>query len=413
MTREAFEIELNKLDLLHQKYTEAYETLLAHVRSGELNFLEWDDKTYKAAEAAWHTQLKKVYPDQCEYEDCDQIQDRLETMAVEFTCEQEVPDEPDDLVEAFSAAEERWHQITDENRMKENLELIAREHFKEGTSTRFEGNYIVSIYRYGKMVIGFPADAYEIDSDIPLKEMIELRVKPTWSSCLRKETISTGNSVILVDAKTQEIVFQRNHHSVCTWPYFSVWIYLFEEAVAETKKQGTRRVGKHGDVKTLGSNENPTHREREMDQIGVRYGRKNSSAYGTHQKPTTNSRTHPDSIVYHLGRRAWCGPERHQDHKEKEGGNEVIQIMVKDGEISTREVTHVPEVDEETLRRSLGALKVPHFDPARRARYIANLVDQEERKKEEEQKPITDAINMVVWSIACVVFGMILGMVRL
>ena len=89
MTREAFEIELNKLDLLHQKYTEAYETLLAHVRSGELNFLEWDDKTYKAAEAAWHTQLKKVYPDQCECEDCDQIQDRLETMAVEFTRSEE------------------------------------------------------------------------------------------------------------------------------------------------------------------------------------------------------------------------------------------------------------------------------------------------------------------------------------
>lgn len=91
----------------------------------------------------------------------------------------------------------------------------------------------------------------------------------------------------------------------------------------------------------------------------------------------------------------------------------MIQIMVKDGEISTREVTHVPEVDEETLRRSLGALKVPHFDPARRARYIANMVDQEERKKEEEQKLITDAINTVVWSIACVVFGTILGMVRL
>lgn len=91
----------------------------------------------------------------------------------------------------------------------------------------------------------------------------------------------------------------------------------------------------------------------------------------------------------------------------------MIQIMVKDGEISTREVTHVPEVDEETLRRSLGALKVSHFDPARRARYIANMVDQEERKKEEEQKLITDAINMVVWSIACVAFGMILGMVRL
>lgn len=189
MTREAFEIELDKLDLLHQKYTEAYETLLAHVRSGKLDFLKEDDKTYKEAEAAWHTQLKKVYPDQQEYEDRDQIQDKLENLAVEFTCEPEVPEEPDDLAEAFNASEEQLRRIADENRMKENLELLAREHF---------------------MVIGFPADAYEIDSDIPLKEMIELRVKPTWSSCLRKETISTGNSVILVDAKTQEIVFQLN-----------------------------------------------------------------------------------------------------------------------------------------------------------------------------------------------------------
>lgn len=60
MTREAFEIELNKLDLLHQKYTEAYETLLAHVRSGELNFLEWDDKTYKAARRVAYTAQKGV-----------------------------------------------------------------------------------------------------------------------------------------------------------------------------------------------------------------------------------------------------------------------------------------------------------------------------------------------------------------
>ena len=50
-------------------------------------------------------------------------------------------------------------------------------------------------------------------------------------------------------------------------------------------------------------------------QEGVRYGRKNSSAYGTHQKPTTNSRTHPDSIVYHLGRGAWSSTKRYQDYK--------------------------------------------------------------------------------------------------
>lgn len=207
MTGENSKAELDKLDKLQEEFEQAMKTYHEHLRADRIDLLREDDKVWKEKEKAWREQFEKVYPScrkAAEITENDQLQDKLETMAVEFTCE------PDDLAEAFNASEEQLRRIADENRMKENLELLAREHFKEGTSTRFEGNYIVSIYRYGKMVIGFPADAYEIDSDIPIKEMIELRVKPTWSSCLRKETISTGNSVILVDAKTQEIVFQLN-----------------------------------------------------------------------------------------------------------------------------------------------------------------------------------------------------------
>lgn len=182
MTGENSKAELDKLDKLQEEFEQAMKTYHEHLRADRIDLLREDDKVWKEKEKAWREQFEKVYPScrkAAEITENDQLQDKL--------C-----------------------RIADENRMKENLELLAREHFKEGTSTRFEGNYIVSIYRYGKMVIGFPADAYEIDSDIPIKEMIELRVKPTWSSCLRKETISTGNSVILVDAKTQEIVFQLN-----------------------------------------------------------------------------------------------------------------------------------------------------------------------------------------------------------
>ena len=213
MTGENSKAELDKLDKLQEEFEQAMKTYHEHLHADRIDLLREDDKVWKEKEKAWREQFEKVYPScrkAAEITENDQLQDKLETMAVEFTCEPEVPEEPDDLAEAFNASEEQLRRIADENRMKENLELLAREHFKEGTSTRFEGNYIVSIYRYGKMVIGFPADAYEIDSDIPIKEMIELRVKPTWSSCLRKETISIGNSVILVDAKTQEIVFQLN-----------------------------------------------------------------------------------------------------------------------------------------------------------------------------------------------------------
>ena len=221
MTGENTKPELAKLDKLQEEFEQAMKTYREHLRTDRIDLLREDDRVWKEKEKAWRDQLEKVYPncfpirqketvEMTTRENRNQLQDKLETLAVEFTSEPEVLEEPDDLAEAFTAAEKRRNQITDENRMMENLELLARERFEEGTSTRFEGNYIASIYRYGKMVIGFPVDAYEIDSDIPPKEMIELRVKPTWSSCLKKETILTGESVILVDAKTQEIVFQLN-----------------------------------------------------------------------------------------------------------------------------------------------------------------------------------------------------------
>ena len=211
MTREAFKIELNKLDLLHKKYTEAYETLLEHVRSGKLDFLKEDDKTYKEAEAAWHTQLKKVYPDQQEYEDCDQIQDRLETMAVEFTCEPEVPEEPDDNDFNVLETEVQWNQFAAVTQLQASLDQLARgwgKYPKGSTKNEYEGDYIVNIYKHGRRVQSFPITAYELDSDIPLEETIEVRVKSTWGDCFKRCTTLTGESVVLTDTKTKEIILR-------------------------------------------------------------------------------------------------------------------------------------------------------------------------------------------------------------
>lgn len=163
MTREAFEIELNK--------------------------------------------LKKVYPDQCEYEDCDQIQDKLETLAVEFACE---PEEPDDLENDFTVAEARWNQFTAET-LKASLDQLARgwgKYPKGSTKNKYEGDYIVNIYKHGRRMQSFPITAYELDSDIPLEETIEVRVKPTWGDYFKRCTTLTGESVVLTDAKTKEIVLR-------------------------------------------------------------------------------------------------------------------------------------------------------------------------------------------------------------
>lgn len=59
-------------------------------------------------------------------------------------------------------------------------------------------------------------------------------------------------------------------------------------------------------------------------------------------------------------------------------------------------------------------LQVPSFvsDPERNAKRLRQLMQEEDRRAAEEEQPIVDTINMVCWSVACVVFGMIIAMIR-
>lgn len=59
-------------------------------------------------------------------------------------------------------------------------------------------------------------------------------------------------------------------------------------------------------------------------------------------------------------------------------------------------------------------LQVPSFisDPARNAKRLRRLMQEEEQRAAEEQQPIVDTINGVCWSIACVLFGMIISMIK-
>lgn len=40
-------------------------------------------------------------------------------------------------------------------------------------------------------------------------------------------------------------------------------------------------------------------------------------------------------------------------------------------------------------------------------------MEEEEQRAQEEIQPIVNTINMIAWSVACVVLGMIIGTVRL
>lgn len=59
-------------------------------------------------------------------------------------------------------------------------------------------------------------------------------------------------------------------------------------------------------------------------------------------------------------------------------------------------------------------LQVSSFvnDPARNAKRLRRLIDEEERRAAEEQQPIVDTINMVCWSVACVMIGMLLATIQ-
>lgn len=84
------------------------------------------------------------------------------------------------------------------------------------------------------------------------------------------------------------------------------------------------------------------------------------------------------------------------------GGRKMFEILKVDGEYVMEEVDQGP------------ALQVPSFvnDPERNRKRLRQLMQEEDRRAAEEQQPIVDTINGVCWSIACVLFGMIISMVR-
>lgn len=61
------------------------------------------------------------------------------------------------------------------------------------------------------------------------------------------------------------------------------------------------------------------------------------------------------------------------------------------------------------------ALQVSSFvrDPARNAKRLRRLMEEEEQRAQEEIQPIVNTINMIAWSVACVVLGMIIRMISL
>lgn len=61
------------------------------------------------------------------------------------------------------------------------------------------------------------------------------------------------------------------------------------------------------------------------------------------------------------------------------------------------------------------APQVPSFmrDSERNKMRLRRLMQEEEQRAAEEEQPITNTINMAAWSVACVVFGVILRMISL
>ena len=59
-------------------------------------------------------------------------------------------------------------------------------------------------------------------------------------------------------------------------------------------------------------------------------------------------------------------------------------------------------------------LQVPSFvnDPAHNAKRLRRLMQEEDMRAAKEEQPIVDTINMVCWSAACVVLGMLLATIQ-
>ena len=79
----------------------------------------------------------------------------------------------------------------------------------------------------------------------------------------------------------------------------------------------------------------------------------------------------------------------------------MFEILKVNGEYVTEEVDQGP------------ALQVPSFvsDPERNAKRLRRLMQEEEQRAADEEQPIVNAVNMIAWSVACVLLGMALKMI--
>lgn len=59
------------------------------------------------------------------------------------------------------------------------------------------------------------------------------------------------------------------------------------------------------------------------------------------------------------------------------------------------------------------APQVPSFmsDPERNKMRLRRLMQEEEQRAAEEEQPIVNTINMIAWSVACIMLGWIIAMI--
>ena len=82
----------------------------------------------------------------------------------------------------------------------------------------------------------------------------------------------------------------------------------------------------------------------------------------------------------------------------------MIEIRLEGDKVCTREVDQMPEPE----------LQVPDIraDPVRGKKHLRRLMEEEDLRAAEGEQPIVNAINMFYWSVACVMIGMLMAMMK-
>ncbi len=58
-------------------------------------------------------------------------------------------------------------------------------------------------------------------------------------------------------------------------------------------------------------------------------------------------------------------------------------------------------------------LQVPSFvnDPTRNLNRVRRLAEEEDRRAADEEQPIVNTVNMIAWSLVCVMIGWIIALI--